>query len=1280
MRRDRIAARTGVARLVRVAAGIRLTGGTRVVGLVRRTGHTLLLGLVVGCGTDAPVQWQEAPDHRWLSLDVDGRETGGFEILPPNRTGIVAGNDLPEAMALENRTLADGSGVTLGDVDGDGRADVYLCRIAGPNALYRNLGGWRFEDITERAGVGLADRASTGAAFTDVDGDGDLDLIVTASGQPNSLLLNDGSGVFTDVSEDAGLRVSRASRSLTLADVDGDGDLDLYVTNNKTRVARDLFPPEDRTSERIMVRRGERYEVVPEFADHYRVTRIGDFVHRFELAEEDEFYLNDGAGRFELVSFIGGRFLDENGLPLTEAPRDWGLSARFHDLNGDAVPDLYVCNDFESPDHIWINDGGGTFRAAEFEIVRTTSLACMTIDFADVNRDGVEDFFTADMEGVDDVRRKRILAQMLPDTTGPGDLTVRPQRPRNTLQLNRGDGTYADLAQMAGIRGSDWTWGALFLDVDLDGYEDLLLTTGHAWDLLDADLQVQAAAARGQIDWQVENRLYPPLLLPNLAFRNRGDSTFEERSRQWGFGAEPDIAQGFASADLDGDGDSDLVVSRLNAPPLVLRNESSAPRLRVRLRGLAPNTRGIGATIRVRGGPVPEQRKEVTATGSYLSASEPAYTFAAGGDGPLSIEVGWPSGATSRIDDVVPDRLYEIVEPESAPATPRVGRDPRQRPAASAGDPTDVAGPRPIFEPRPLGHVHAEPSFDEFLRQPLLPYRLSQLGPGVSWIDLDRDRDPDLVVGGGSGSRPGLFRNDGGRLTRVRLEMPVAPLDQSTILGMPSVGTVELLIGQMNYEASSPQEARQVPSVLRARLTGLATGRARASLVPGTPGALATVGPLALADVDSDGDLDLFVGGRVAPTVYPTAVPSRLFRNVDGELVPDAAADRLLAAVGMVSAALFTDLDQDGDPDLALATEWGPIRIFRNEGGEFRDATRQYELDVWSGPWHGLASGDLDEDGRPDLIATSWGENTGFEATPEHPLYLYHGDVDGDGTYEVVRARHDDRIGGLAPLEPLRRLEGAIPILRRFVPSFGDYSDATFAAVFGDRLSEATRLEARTLAHTLFLNRGDRFEAVRLPSAAQVAPSFYVGVADLQGDGHDDVFLTQNFFATEPGTPRYDAGRSLWLAGDGSGTLKPVSGMESGVAVYGDPRGAALADYDGDARTDLVVTQNGAATLLFHNIGAAPGLRVRLLGPPANPHAVGASLRALYVDDAGPLREIQAGSGYWSQNDPVQVLGLRERVRAIQVRWPGGEVTETAVPEGATELEIPVPGSRGGGE
>ncbi len=1269
MRTERVSppAGGGFARPVRcvLRAALPLAGGLGV-----------LLGVaLVGCGDGRGAIWQEAEGYRWLSLHVRGSRAAGFTALPPERTGVTGANELAEASALVNRTLADGSGVAIGDVDGDGLADLYLPRIAAPNLLYRNHGDWQFEDVTVTAGVALPDRASTGAAFADVDGDRDLDLLVTALGQPNSLFLNDGAGVFEDVSSKAGFEVARASRSLALADVDGDGDLDLYVTNNKSSVAQDLFPPEERRRERIVVERGGELSIAPEFAGHYEVERVGDAVRWFEFAEEDEFYLNDGSGRFELVPFTGGRFLDAAGEPLGAAPRDWGLSVRFHDMDGDADPDLYVCNDFESPDHIWLNDGSGRFREAGHERVRTTSLSCMAIEFADVDRDGNTDFFTADMAGLDEVRRKRIVPPMASDSTGPGQLAFRVQRARNTLQLGRGDGTYADVAPMAGVAGSEWTWGATFVDVNLDGWEDLVVATGHAWDLLDGDAQLRVIGARGGIDWQLEQGLYPPLLHRNLAFRNRGDGTFEEVGETW-LGSEADIAHGLATGDLDLDGDLDLVLTRLNAPPLLLRSESAASRVAVRLRGPASNGQGIGALIRVLGGAVPEQRREVTAGGGYLSGSEPVIAFGTGEARAVKIEVVWPGGGdTTRVERALPDRLYEVFAP-GAGVAPAAGM---QAPGRSAGGPgatgragTPAAKPRePVFAPAPLAHRHTELPTDEFQRQPLLPYRLAQLGPGVSWIDVDRDGDPELAIASGRGGRLALYENSAGELRELPLGLPPAAYDQTMILGVPgSAGWADLLVGQMNYEAHSPGEARETPGVLRVRLRGAGVA---ARMEPEIGGAIESVGPLALADVDLDGDLDLFVGGRVAPSAYPVPVPSRLYRRVDGDWAIDPAFARLVSDVGLVSAALFTDVDGDGDADLALATEWGPVRLFRNEEGEFRDATRRYGLEGLPGRWNGLASGDLDADGRPDLIATSWGWNTEDGASLEHPLLLLHGDLDGNGTYDVIRARFDARIGGVAPLEDLRKLGTALPFLRRTVGSFAAYSGSTLAAVLGERAAAASTAEAATLSHTLLLNRGDRFEAVALPLDAQVAPAFYAGVADFDGDGNDDLFLTQNFFATPPAVARYDAGRSLWLRGDGTGALDPVPGQESGVRVYGDPRGAGLADVDGDGRIDLAVSQNGAETLLFRNRGATPGLRVRLIGPPGNPDAVGAAIRLRYRSGDGPLREVRAGSGYWSHDDVVQVLGMREQPRAVWVRWPGGEETEIPVPEGSREVSVDYP-------
>jgi hypothetical protein len=371
-----------------------------------------------------------------------------------------------------------------------------------------------------------------------------------------------------------------------------------------------------------------------------------------------------------------------------------------------------------------------------------------------------------------------------------------------------------------------------------------------------------------------------------------------------------------------------------------------------------------------------------------------------------------------------------------------------------------------------------------------------------------------------------------------------------------------------------------------------------------------------------------------------------------------------------VSAALFTDLDGDARPELVVTAEWGPIRVLRNDGGRFRDVTRQWGLADRTSRWNGVASGDFDGDGRLDLVATSWGRNTMTPADSARPLVLLHGPFGSAGEEEMLLARHDPHLRGLAPLNSYPRVRVAIPALARRVSTFAAYADATADQVLGPFLSKVERKPVVTLDHTVFFNRGNRFDAVPLPVEAQLSPAFYAGIADFDGDGAEDVFLSQNFFPTAVGIPRYDAGRGLLLTGDGKGGLRPTPGNRSGILVYGDQRGAAYSDFDGDGRLDLVVSQNGAATRLFRNREAKLGLRVRLQGSSANVDAVGAQLRVVYGDRMGPVREIHAGSGYWSQNGGVQVLGLAGTPTAIWVRWPGGSETRTSVPPGAREVVV----------
>ena len=1238
---------------------------TRPLASPRPRVFRALLGialLATACSRDAPPgEWQEAEGARWRELAGAGRGSAGFTALPSSRTGITLANTVSEEAAYQNRHLMHGSGVAIGDVDGNGLPDIYLPRIEGPNALYLNQGGWRFQEVAAERGVALADAPSTGAVLADVDGDADLDLVVTSMGGGNALLLNNGAGSFTDAGERSGfLAERRGSTTAALADVDGDGDLDLYVTNYRARTMLDSLSPQERAFDQIVKQIGDRYEIIPERRADYRIQIRDDLrgVSLIQRADPDWFYLNDGSGRFVREPIAGNpRFLDEDGLMLTAEPEDFGLAARFYDVNDDGAPDLYVANDFEDPDQFWINDGTGRFRLIARQAVRRIANSNMSVDFADIDRDGAVDLFQADMLANDGRRHKTQIPTHTPIPKVVGDYTSRAQWQRNALLHNRGDGTFEEIADAAGVAASGWSWSSMFLDVDLDGYEDLLIGNGHTWDLMDADAQERLKSTVTGVDWRRERQYYPKLLLPNVAFRNRGDRTFEDVSTAWRFGVEPDISHGMASGDLDGDGDLDVVINRLNATAAVLRNDAPAPRLAVRLIGSAPNSGAIGARIRVLGGPVPSQTREVTAGGLYLSGSDQSATFGASPDSAMAIEVTWRNGATTRVADARAGRLYEIREGAVSPQPSAAGVQPSSRPAV----------PPPLFEDRSsfLDERHSQIQVNEFVRQPLLDFQLSQLGPGVSWLDLDDDGDEDLLMAQGAGGSLAWHRNDRGRFTRVATGLAAGSFDFTMALRMPGRGAAGVLIARSTYRAENPAQAMGAGAVVRLELGGRA-GAASEVIGPDT----ASAGPIALADVDGDGDLDLFVGSRVIPGAYPVPPSSHLYRNEGGSFTLDRENEVVFQLAGMVSAATFSDLDADGDPDLALAVDWGPVKLFLNQGGRFTEGTEAWGLSPFLGAWKGLGAGDFDGDGRIDLVATNWGRNVPFTADSASPLYLYVGNF-GKGTgVDLVAAKYDPRLKAIAPLAAFARLAWAIPELRGRLPTFADYADASIDRVLGEGFGRAIRIQCTVLDHMLFLNRGNRFEGVPLPQEAQYAPAFAAVAGDFDGDGREDLFLAQNFSQTELTTPSFNAGRGLLLLGDGRGHLTPMPGAGSGIVIYGDQRGAATADFDGDGRADLAVGENAGAVRLLHNTGAAIGLRVRLIGGPENPSAIGAAVRLRYADGDGPVREIRAGSGYWSSDGTVQVLGLRAAPRSLWVRWPGGRTVEVAVAAGAREVTV----------
>jgi len=1217
----------------------------------------VLSGLVLSSCLTLALDWKQGNGFRSAALVVPQNGRTGFTLLSPSSTGILFTNFLSEERYRANQVLLNGSGVAAGDVDGDGWCDLYFCRLEGPNALYRNLGDWRFEDITASAGVLCPDLDATGSVLADVDGDRDLDLVVNSVGGGTHIFLNDGKGRFAEITRTSPLNPGKGATSLALGDIDGDGDLDLYIANYRTSALMDMpntrFNFKKVDGKQVVVTVNGRPVTEPDLVDRFVVNARGGID---EMGEPDMLYRNAGGTNFVAVSFTDGSFLDEDGKPLSKPPLDWGLSVMIRDINQDGLPDIYVCNDFNTPERIWINQGGARFRAAGRLAMRKACLFSMGVDFADINRDGQDDFFVLDMLSRDRVHRLTTAGDRAPSVPVVGQIDNRPEYMMNTLFLNRGDGTYAEMAQLSGVAASEWSWATLFLDVDLDGWEDILVSNGHERAARHLDVMERLKTLRAQK--QMSNaeilearKIFPRLATANVAFRNRRDLTFEEVGKPWGFDFVG-VSHGMALADLDNDGDLDVIVNNLNDPAGVLRNETSATRVAVRLKGQAPNTAGIGARIKVVGGPV-TQSQEMLSGGRYLSSDDPMRVFAAGPlTSKLTLEVTWRSGKRSVVSGAQPNHVYEIEE-NSADVL--------------SNTPPEKAGgmPAPFFTDvsHLLKHTHAEEPFDDFARQPLLPNKLSQLGPGISWCDVDGDGWEDLIVASGRSGQLAVHKNNArGGFTRLEgppFNQPVTR-DQTTVLGWPRAsGQIVLLAGSANYE-----DGLTLGSCVRQY------DLAKRTVEDILPPSSSSTGPLAMADLDGDGDLDLFVGGRVLPGRYPEAASSTLFRNSAGTLGVDSENTRRLQNIGMVSGAVFSDLDGDGDPDLILACEWGPVKVFANEGGKLTEATDRLGLGKFNGWWNGVTTGDFDSDGRMDIVASNWGRNTRHEMHRSQPLQVAYGDLDGDGTLDLVESHVDVALNKRVPERGLDFLSRAMPFVRERFSTHEAYARAGLEEIFGDRLKAAKKWEAAWLESTLFLNRGDHFVAKVLPMEAQISPAFGVCAGDYDGDGHEDIFLSQNFFASQPETPRCDGGRGLWLKGDGKGGLTAVDGVATGIKIYGEQRGCALADYDGDGRVDLAVTQNGAETRLYKNLHARAGIRVRLMGPSGNPNGVGATLRLRHGETFGPAREIHAGSGYWSQDGNVQVLAAPELPAQIVVRWPGGKTVTASVPQGAQEMAV----------
>lgn len=1136
-----------------------------------------LVAVVFGClGSLSAVE--SAPLHL---TSIAAARPIGFQRLSNELTGLMFTHIVPPSRSLTNQLLLDGAGVALADVDGDRRVDVFLGAANGGSQLWRNLGDWRFELMTERAfpdGISVLAGDVTGVVFGDLNGDRSPDLVINTHADGLRVLMNDGRGVFHVLS--FAQSKARGGHSVAVADVDGDGWLDIYVCNYRQRALMDM--PSARATFRTvngvqtLATLDGRAASAPDLTNRFVVSSTGGLD---ELGEPDVLYRSLAGTNFVEVPWTQGAFLDEAGNRLHDPPRDWGLAAQFCDINDDGRLDLYVCNDFQTPDRLWFNEsspGQIRFRLAPTSVLRHTSLFSMGVDFADVNRDLRWDFMVLDMLSPDHFRRLTTLPGYRSVANNSGDRLSRPQYEANTLFLQRPDGSFADVACFAGVEATDWSWTPAFLDVDLDGWPDLLVSAGQERASRDLDLADRMKGFRRgglRTDAQIfrERQKFSSHHAPLRAFRNHGLAgngkvpRFEDVSAAWGFDFLG-VSHGMALADLDGDGDLDVVVNHLGSPVGLYRNETVAPRISVRLKGRGPNTGAIGARLRfwwsTDAMPAPlAQSAQLTSGGRYLSSDDPSKTFGCPGPGKGVLEIRWPSGRISTHPIPRSNHRYEIDEAElsESSGSPRA-TEPKPKPRLRFEKIVLVVGLD--------GEVR-----DDFALQPSLPWRQSARSPRLAVSGILRE-NPALWIGGADSSMKEVwFSNTGATAPR-----PVGAIRSSAALVSWGENVIEA------SDAWAPKALGQSTLVLLNAQTGSEQA---------IPTRVRSVSSLAAnAAVPTNGAL-LFVGGGAGAGDYPRSEPSELLR-FDGV----AFQSRVLTNLGLVTAALFANLDSGPEEELVTVSEWGAPRIFRCHGSFFEDwevrvtigGSAPLKLSGLTGLWQSVVAEDLDGDGRLDLVLGNWGLNSSYALFAGRPsdrdqsirtLFLYHSVLEaGPRTCLEAYAGADGR---MLPMSGLAEWSRHSPWASAQFPTYRAFAAATMDQILEGKSLVANRLECRWLSSLVLLNRGDHFEALPLPDLAQLGPIFSLAAADLDGDGRMDLYAAQGFFGHNFGRLRDDAGEGVFLLGRGDGTFMALPTSDAGFRLLGEQRTAILRDLNGDGRPDLVVGEHRGPVTVFLN-------------------------------------------------------------------------------------------------
>ncbi|HEX9487670.1 MAG TPA: VCBS repeat-containing protein [Gemmatimonadales bacterium] len=1062
-----------------------------------------------------------------------------FKRLTPGHTGVSFANTITTNDAVNVQTdpfVYNGAGVAVGDIDNDGLPDIFFAGNMVSSRLYLNKGDMRFEDITQAAGVGTT-RWATGATMVDINNDGYLDIYVSVSGPPwstgaqraNLLFVNNGDHTFTEAAARYGIADTGFTTHAVFLDYNHDGYLDLFLLENS---------PED-------FARGE-------------ANRHPAGVPSVSPSSWNRLYRNNGDGTFTDVSREAGILRDVG----------YGLGVVVADFNRDGWPDIYVSNDDAANDVLYINNRDGTFTDKATALLGHTSFAGMGIDAADFNNDGWPDILQVDMMPQDLRARHRMSGSA---TYGGllefGQRGIHPAYDLNTLQLNSGptkDGNvgFSEIARLAGVAYTDWSWSALFADVDNDGYKDIFITNGYPKAVTDYDYQTAMFGVRRVRDPQAARQRGLKLLrdlrsytLSNYLFRNKGDLTFVDETKAWGMD-QPGVSYGAAYADLNNDGRLDLVVNNMDAPASIYQNvkppDDSSHYLQIKLQGEAPNIRGIGATLILTAGGQKQYLYHSPYRG-YMSTMDDQEHFGLGAVKRVdSLEITWPDGRYQLLTGLDVDRLLTVRQGEASK---------RGATSPSFTNLHNLPNPLQRFQPsQALKYKHQAGTHVDYDVQPLLPYMISRQGPPMAVADVNGDGLDDVFIGGAGGVPGKLFiqRRDGGFVESAHGQPWVGDTAYddwgALFFDANGDGLPDLYVASGGYHLAPT--SRRLQDRLYINKGGGRFVRDSQAL----PEMLTSTATVVAGDFDGDGKLDLFVGGRLAPRNYPYPARSYVLHNDGGVFrdVTEQVAPELVRPGGMITAAVWMDFDGDGRLDLVTAGEWMPLQFYRNDGKRFHNVTASLGLPPLRGWWYSLATGDFNHDGHPDLVAGNLGLNHSYTASQAGTFGVYAADFTGNRTTDVVLTQE---IGGTEyPFSGLATLGRAIyPVGLKFA-THEAFSRASIEQVFSpSQLRQALHYQADTFASVYLQNNGNgTFTTYALPNRAQIAPIRGIIAYDVDGDGNLDLIVAGNLYDAEANTPRADAGNGLWLRGDGQGHFTPVPRVESGFLAPGNVTGLAL--------------------------------------------------------------------------------------------------------------------------